>query len=133
MSLAKHIVRDSRPKQVLGRGDKYLADAADELARQLRKLAHGFTQPNCPLPDQLWGIVSPTVVEWAEDIHNGLGSGRPSNGINRKPWERRCRWSSHRVRLWRWKGLTRAVSGFCSGIFGGILPQRRFFRPQIPT
>lgn len=73
MSLAKEIIRDSRPKQVQGRGDKYLGDAADELARHLRKCAHGFTGPNCRLADQLWGFVSPTVIEWAEDIHNGLG------------------------------------------------------------
>ncbi len=73
MSFAREIIIHSRPKQAQGRGDKYLADAAEELARTLRKTARGFSGSNCRPPDQIWGGVSPVLIEWAEDIHNELG------------------------------------------------------------
>jgi Protein of unknown function (DUF3843) len=73
MSTATQIIQYNRPKQTQGRGDKYLTDAAEELARRMRKAAHGFAGTDCRLPDAGWSNLSPTVIEWGEDIHNDLG------------------------------------------------------------
>jgi hypothetical protein len=69
----KEILHSLRIRGFTGRGDKYLAEIAQEMRRVLWKTENRFTDPACRLPDADWSEVAVLLVEWAEDIHNDLG------------------------------------------------------------
>jgi hypothetical protein len=72
-SAARQIFLSARLPGFTGRGDKYLGNLAPELRRVLWKTQNSFAHPTCRLPDAAWSEVAVLLVEWAEDIHNGLG------------------------------------------------------------
>ncbi len=84
MSTVRNIISYNRPKQTPGRGDKWLADVAEELTRRIRKASRGFGADDCRLPDKVWSVLGTLVVEWAEDIHNDLGLWRAVEQHNRE-------------------------------------------------
>jgi hypothetical protein len=72
-SAAKNIFQVARLPGFTGRGDKYLGEIAQELRRVLLKTQNTFVLPSCRLPDAVWSDAAVLLVEWAEDVHNGIG------------------------------------------------------------
>ena len=55
-----------------GRGDKYLADHAQDLQRLLAKTQLSF-EPAARLPERQLQELAVVLVEFAEDLHNDIG------------------------------------------------------------
>ena len=69
----KQIVTQHRPARHVGRGDKYLPAMAQELRRYIAKVQRGFPHDTFCLTSSLLGELAAVLVEFGEDIHNGVG------------------------------------------------------------
>jgi hypothetical protein len=65
--------KSHRPQVFSGKGDKYLKEIARGLKRLLIKAQNAFTYSTLRLSDEKAGELSSALVEFAEDIHNGIG------------------------------------------------------------
>ena len=70
---SRTVLVDRRPRGFQGRRDKYLDELAQGLRRVLWKTHQGFIYPTCRLTEHAWGEIAMLLVEWAEDIYNGIG------------------------------------------------------------
>jgi len=69
----KQIVAQHRPEGHVGRGDKYLAAMGQELRRDLARIQRMFPYDTFCLPPSLLNELAAVLVEFWEDIHNGIG------------------------------------------------------------
>ena len=65
--------RLARPQIFPGKGDKYLPKTIQDLSNLLRKAQKNFYYNTLCLPADKIRDLSQTLVEFAEDVHNGIG------------------------------------------------------------
>ncbi|MBI2929902.1 MAG: DUF3843 family protein [Verrucomicrobia bacterium] len=83
-SAVREFLAASRPRGFSGRGDKYLAEIAQDLRRRLLKTQHDFRFETCRLPDGQLSALASLLVEFAEDIHAEIGLWRALEAHNQQ-------------------------------------------------
>lgn len=81
-STVREMLAEHRPPGFTGRGDKYLAQVAQDLRRLLDKNQRSLTYSTCRLAEHQLSQLAVLLVEFAEDVHNDIGLWRTLESFN---------------------------------------------------
>ncbi len=82
-SPTRQILARHRPSGHTGRGDRYLAELAQDLRRLLAQKQRTFAHDSCRLPEADLNELAALLVELGEDLHNDIGLWRALESFNR--------------------------------------------------